>query len=148
MLIRYLPDQVAKMWKPFVKEAIAKTLRHLNGDLQNGLVNVAYAILNNEAVLWGFIDDDTKGLKGIILTTFSFDPVMRNRNLLIYSIIALDTIQRDAWFEGIDVLKRFAVSEGCTGLNFYTNDPLIMKLGQKLGGKAEWIRIDFEVEDG
>lgn len=81
-----------------------------------------------------------------ITSTAVIHPVdNNNKELLIYSVYASRSLSRDIIFEGLELFKKYAKSQGCTAISAYSNVEGVKNLFTKMGGNSSFTYLRLEV---
>ena len=144
MLVKLLPDQVAKNW-PAIRKVIEIALPPISKGAEDRMNKVLEAIINNHAHCW-FSYNKNEQLDGVMVTSFLSDEITGIQNLLIFSVYSLN-IERRSWLEGIRTLIKFAKGNGCSQIVAYTNIDSIIKFVEHLGGSADFRLLQIPIKE-
>lgn len=136
-------DQAARYW-PFIEKCWRKTLPD-DGRLSDGnLMEAKGAFASGKYQAWLIMD----GANPVgILTTMFLDEVGTNEKVfLIYTLTALSTIPEPFFAEGIEQLKRFAKSCGCTEMWTYSDNKAMVRILKNIGANTDWVQVRFDLE--
>lgn len=146
MLVRLLPDQVAKFWD-IIKYAVEESLPPTVSKNIDNMQNVLIGCLDGSIEVWASYlkKDDNIKLNAVMLTQFLYDKSTKTKSLLIYCIYGYNNITRDFYIEGLDILKKYAKARGCTQIVAYSDVPLIINLAKQLGAETKYTFISFDL---
>lgn len=143
MLLLLLPEQISQYWDD-IKEGLNKALppgpldreAKLLAGMQVGKVQcwISYQITGKEPIV-----------DGAVITALIDDQVHGLRNLLIYAVWGLGEVREATWTEGIEALKKFAKSKGCSRMVAYSDIPLIIKLTNIGEGEARYTFLTWDL---
>lgn len=141
MLIRMLPEQIAKLWH-VIKPAIEASLPPIASDPEGRMNNVLSAMLVGGIDCWVSYRKLSEGIEvnAIVTTTIVVDNISGTRSLLIYSIYSPDGVElgQDGWAEGYDALSKYARAVNCSNLSAYSPLDYICEIAESLGGNADF----------
>jgi hypothetical protein len=143
MLIRLLPEQIAKMWdriRPCVQEAVPV----IGANDEEALVNVLNSLLLEESQCWINVEEASQKIDGLVVTTELWDGPTRTKNLLIYALWASGIFAQEVWTGGLQTLINFAHGIGCKSLIGYTESESVKKVVERFGGGVEYC-VSFPV---
>lgn len=137
MLIKLMPEQVAKMWDVIKASMNSNTSPIAISEDQ--LMVALQKLLSGDMQCWVSTDDlakEGKTINGIITTYLMDDEFSLTRSLLIYSFYT-SRFGKKAWKEAKEVLSKYAKSKGCHHLSAYTTNTTIVQLCLKEGARME-----------
>lgn len=148
MLTRLLPDQISKFWD-VIKYAIEESLPPIVGDHPDKMNRILTSTLSGSTDVWASHEkqEDINKFEGIVLTRILYDDASDTRNLLIYCLYGYDLVSNRSWLEGLMTILRYAEGKHCAQIIAYTEIPHIIELVKKLGGKATYTFISFNVNE-
>ena len=145
MLLKMLPDQVSNYW-PHIRESIEQALPPVVNESPNKMGNILEQLLTGEMQCWvAFRREDANEVVGFLVTTVTSDACSKTKNLLIYSLCGLKLSRGSDWTEGLEALKKFAKLMQCSRIVAYSDNPLVLKVVEKLGGDTKYKFITFEL---
>lgn len=146
MLVQLLPDQISKFWD-VIKFAVEQSLPPTVGERPGRMNRILSAALSGRIDVWASYvkEENSNRLEGIMLTKFLYDDASDTRNLLIYCIYGYDRVSSSTWTHGLKTLVKYAKSKGCAQIVAYTSLPYLVKLTKRLGGKADYTFLSFDV---
>lgn len=134
MMIRLQPEQVKENWnlvRPMIVETLPPSLR-VSAD---GISNILYSLLSEDAQFWVYYREEGDGRpKAIIVTTIMIDHVAGVKYLLIYSMYALERMSNQDYIKGLDTLRQYAGACDCKEIIAYVEDDQFVRLLQQVGG--------------
>jgi hypothetical protein len=138
MLLRLLPDQVARYWEEVFRDQMAATLPHIQGQVSEveKMNNILESFLLGQLVMWLSYEKGEEGMikiSGFLVTQLIVDGPSRTKSCLIYSIYSPDGFGDQQWLEGFKALSEYARSRGCTRITAYTQSPLIVRRAEQFG---------------
>ena len=149
MLIRLLPEQIAKLWDAikYALESSPPVVVELRDS--RWVERVLEQSLNGSVEVWASYHRTEDGAKfeGFAITSFEIAKLVKQKFLLIYYVFALRETALEAWTGGLEVLKEYAKSRGCMRVVAYSNVPEIIKISKKLGGDVSTTFITFDIGD-
>lgn len=137
MLIKLLPDQIAKHWDT-IRFGLIHSLPPMTEPTPEVLQNILRNLLIEKMQCWISFDQAEKDIYGVILTYVSVDPQSEYRTLIIYSLYVFSTAKRDIWEEGLRGIEEFAKASNCGKLAAYTAVPEIISIGEKLNFQTSY----------
>lgn len=136
MLIRIMPDQIRERWE-VVRPLIVETLPPMMRVSPVSVGNILKGLLLEKGQLWllyGGEERDGKP-KALIVTTFYRDQLSGSKALLIYSLYAVDKLDRMDYIVGVSQLKKFAQETGCAEVLAFVADDSFLKILKRTGGQ-------------
>jgi len=103
--------------------------------------NLLAAILSGTYECWVLysIEGRQSGISAVALTSIAGDPVLGSAELVIVALTAIRGIGMKAANEGMDYLREYARSKGCSAVTMRTELPSVGKMFKSLGGKLSLI---------
>jgi len=144
MLIRLLPEQASNHWDE-IKFAIEESLPPIVGMQSDRMSNILRSVLLEEVIVWVSHNSEKK-VDGLVLTTFVLDKLSGTKSLLIYCLYGYGTAGMESWQEGVETLRKFAISSGCHRVTGYTDVPSIIRFVESIGGTANYRFISIPLE--
>lgn len=141
MLIHAQPDLVSKHWDflaPHIARALPEHVRE-----EQGMAAVLRSILLERLHVWAYDKDDKIIFLGT--TTFTTDPITRDKWLLIYSISAIEDIQKDMLVDSYETIYKFAKKHGAVAIRAYSNVPGIIKWAKTAGARTDMALLEFPI---
>jgi len=140
MLLRLLPDQVARYWDEVFRDSMASTLPHVQGQVsdEEKMNNVLEAFLVGQLIMWLSYEKREDGLikiSGFLVTQLIVDGPSRTKSCLIYSMYSPDGFGDQQWIEGFQALSEYARSRDCTRITAYTVNPQIVRRAEQFGSE-------------
>ncbi len=130
MLIQFTPPQVNEFWSQ-IAPALLTALPIRDGYGPFTLTNLLRELLLEEAILWGFYEDDE--VVAWIVTVFTFDDIAGARELLIYAFAGVGKLDaKRIWVDGLETLRKFAEASNCLTLSAYVQHPQLVNLLEDL----------------
>jgi hypothetical protein len=136
MLIRLLPEQASRNWND-IKFAIEESLPPVVGMQSDRMSNILKAVLTEELIVWVSAEKD-KDISGILITAFTFDKPSGTKSLLLYCVYGYGDVNRNAWIEGAETIRKFAIGEKCNRIIGYSDTPSIIKFVESIGGETKY----------
>lgn len=139
MLIRFTPEQVTKFW-PAIEPGIAMALPPGISNNPEAMNNVLASILVGSSDCWMSYERNADGnavVNGTVITQITKDE-SGTRNLLLYAVYGIGIANVAQWREGYEVLKKWAIANGCANIVAYTEVPELCNIVTRLGGNANW----------
>lgn len=143
MLLRLLPEQVAKQWDqvwPAIEYTLPEPISPSAG------TNVLQKLMSGALTCWVVVDDGE--LKAIMTTAMQVD-LSGRKSLLIYSLFGYEKVPIKTWVGAANALRNWARGLGCIDMIAYTdndNSP-VMKLVRVLGGNTDRIVVSIPIEE-
>lgn len=134
MLIKLLPEQVAKFWD-MLRYAIAETFMPRNSCTNEHLQAILANLLSGKMQCWmGFkeVEGERKFI-GFIVTRLSEDPAIKERTLFIENIYAFQAVPEELLFSAQAILEKFAIKNNCKSLVGLTESERIVTLAKRNG---------------
>lgn len=126
MVIKLLPEQVAKLWHVIrfgIAESFVPRERASNEVLQRYLVT----LLSGERQAWAILNQD-KGIAGVLVTRISIEGVTGERALSLDHIYAFEVLPKESWEFGWTVLEKFAKKNSCNAVVALTENERILQM--------------------
>lgn len=146
MLRLLTPDQVALFWTD-IREALRYSVIPLAEATDASLNSILETILTGGMQVWvalGKVEEQERPI-ALAVTYINKDIGTGTKKLVIYALCGYHFIEEGVWREGLEVLRKFARAEGCTGIVGYTKVPRVVEVAKMLGGKVEYSFIELEV---
>lgn len=124
MLAYLLPNQISDYW-PLMRDHINDSLPPTGDYGPYDMNNILFALLSGGMQLWAVTDKDAH-MKGFVVTTV-YQDVSGVRTLMIYNAVALEKGPLSDWTCGIETLKKFGRSRGCSKLGAFVANPKILE---------------------
>lgn len=143
MIIRLLPDQVAKFWE-HVKWAVASTGR-IPESVQGQFFNIGLQqLLTEKAQCWLCLSEERK-LKAIFISRITEHPLHGVKQLQIYSLYGFERISDEDYEEGFNYLVTFAKNAKCKEIFLNSNHPRVWHQVEKNGYEQVYKTFKKEV---
>ena len=146
MLLRLMPEQVSYHWK-IIKKSILESLPRIDHEKADKINNILAMLLNGNMQCWTSyrIEKKEKIIEAIIITTTLADGCSGVSSLLIYCLYGFRKISKGSWLEGLDALKKYAKSIGCSRVIGYTEVDDIIDFVKAVKGEAKYTFISISV---
>lgn len=129
MLVQLLPDQVSEYW-PLMRPHIVENLPPISDWGPYDINEILKSLLIGSMIGWLVTDEKQEEIYGFIVGTILAD-VTDVRTFIIYTAIALQNIDIGPWIDGVETIKKYALSKGCSKLGaFLMNQKLLDLLSQ------------------
>jgi len=132
MLVRVLPNQVCDHWD-VVSYGIQQSLPPITIESPRRMNNILESLLLGRMDLWIGLEDDK--VRGLVVTAFSYDKNSDVQDLLIYSIYGFEDLSTEIIMEGMETLKKFAVSNGCKRVTAYSKVEAVINMMKRFGSE-------------
>ena len=144
MLLQMQPEQVSLYWEK-LKGMIDETVPAVPGESPDKLNNLLTALLDGSFTCWVSFKENADGKRSdsILLTTTVYDRITDTKSLLLYCIIGFGKVDWSSWLEGIEALRKYGKSKGCSRLVSYADDEGIRKIVEGLGGNTNYYLISI-----
>lgn len=143
MLIKLLPEQVAKHWGE-LRGVIQASLPPFVTQDQEAMTGILNSLLQGGLEAWLITDGGSK-IHGVLTTGVTQDSFSGYQNLLIYSLFVGGGLSKAAWESGWETLQKYASHRGCKLITAYALDPAVVRLAKKLGFNADFTLLKKEV---
>jgi hypothetical protein len=133
MLLRLLPEQVARFWDE-IKVGVEAALPPIAGESEDRMNNILTSILSEGIVCWLSYrkHEDHKEVTAIMLTQIVADAPSKTKSVLIYALYSPDdSIGLDGWIEGYRALAEYGRSVGCSRITAYSDNPKIITMAER-----------------
>jgi len=146
MLVKLLPDQIAKNWET-ISYAIEQALPPVAGESDEKMNNVLMALLDGRMDCWVSYKngDDGMTMDAVVSTTMLDDGITGARNFLLYSIFTFDWADDNTWKEGFEALAKYAKSKGCSKIVGYTSFDSMIDRAKEMGAEAEFMFVSWQL---
>jgi len=145
MLIRMLPDQIAKWWiiegEHGIKQMVEAALPPIAGDGDDRMNSILAMLLAGAMDCWAIMNED-QVIRGMLTTTFTFDSCTNTKNLLLYTLYTVEETGPEDWKEGFDRISKWAAGHDCQNVVCYTQNEAIVNNALAVGGQI-WSYIAF-----
>lgn len=146
MLIKLLPEQVARNWEA-VRYSIEQSTESLPGENVDRFANVLEEVFLNKMHVWLSVNE-RKVVEGVVTTRLQKDQVSGTRTLFIYSVYGYVDVSYKSWAEGFKSLCKFAEAERCSYISAMTANDSLVRLAERLGGRADYRHIVIGLNSG
>ena len=148
MLVKLLPEQIASNWD-FLKTCIVEDVPLERGSRINRNANILNLLLIDEMQCW--VDVRSRGdkteIRVVVITQFYGDNVSGNRNMLIYSLVGLNSIfDLTTWRKGMLTLLQYARGKGCNQVLAYSDNESVLTFVKRLGANTSQRLIVMSLE--
>lgn len=130
MLRRLDPEEAGAMWE-LLSPWVALTLPAEVDLNEKTTANILGAVLGNRLVAWLIHEDEVP--QGVMLTQLLIEPFSDRIDLLIFSLAIPGKLSTTSWKNDIDLLRQYAKEQGCSNITAYTNNPVVIRLAERLG---------------
>ena len=146
MLLRLLPEQVARYWEEVFKGPIQSTLPPIAGESEDKMNNVLESILAGGLVVWlSYTKTDMIKVSGFIVTQLVADDPSKTLAILIYSIYSPNGFSEREWVEGFRAFGDYAHSMQCNRIVGYSNVEAVLKRVEQFGGDTSYRFLSIPV---
>ena len=132
MLVKLLPDQVARHWE-IIRRSIEESDFSLPGESKEKMNNMLEEFLVGKRQAWISYNSE-KVVNGVVTTQIQEDKIAEIKSVLIYSVYSFGEADMKDWYEGFRALKKFAKGEGCSYFYAFSNNDFIIDISNRLGG--------------
>ena len=134
MLVRIMPEQIAKMWEYIqfaLKEAAPR--EYLGKDEIYG--DILQALLVGSMQSWFVVREikDDYELLACVITKLNTDNATRVKSLTIFAVYGYGDLDSDIWTKSYETLTKFAIMNKCQFMDAYTDEVGIVEIGKKFG---------------
>ncbi len=140
-LVKLLPDQITRNWDT-IGYAIEISLPPTAVKSDETMNNILMALLDGRIDCWISLNEDGR-IGGVISTVVMYDDIVGVKNLLIYSLFAFEWADENAWLDGLEALKKYAIGKGCSRITGYTEFDSIIERVKSMGGEAKQMFISL-----
>jgi hypothetical protein len=144
MLVRLMPNNIANLWDS-IRSGLEASLPPIVGEVPYKMTNILNGMLEGSLQCWVSYEKETKQPSAYILTTVVSEGISGTKNLLIYCVYGFENITEKQWAEGLEALKTFGKSRGCSMVTAYTELPYIEEVVKSLGGEAKFRFLTFPI---
>ena len=147
-MLKFFPDQVARHWGQigyWIEQALPPILdSRKSSDRMNNIL---------ESILVGRMDvhlflvyEDEKPIIYAAITTAIISPVDGgDKELYVYSLYGSRQISKQILYEGLELIKKYAKSVGCSTITAYTNAEGLKALFKSIGGNSSFTYLRLEI---
>lgn len=118
---------------PFVLTFAEPLLRSALEESGADVNHVIESMLSGASKCW--IIGDINGLKGVVVGLIHVDGISGLKDFMIYALALVGQTTILDWNTGFEILSRYAKSQGCDRLTFFTGEETIAKLAEQYGAK-------------
>lgn len=155
MLIKILPEQVAKFWeviKHGVSHSLPPTIVYKKDDARETerMNKILTSLLTGVLECWvsfEISEDGKRTIKYIMITQVIFDDILGVKNLFIYSIYGFTQISKEIWIDGFQTLKDYGAKLGCSKLLAFTSFKHLKEMAKKFGGNSDYSLVEFDIRE-
>ena len=138
LLVRIPISGVAKHWD-LIKGSISEAFPPTCVPDEKGMLSVLQQILAGGMQVWACLRNRYPVEAVALLTTYiATEPITGTKSLLLFSLYAWEPLQRQDYLDGFETMKKYALSEGCTNISYYTANSLFSKLAQEVGFNTQF----------
>ena len=132
MTIKLIATQVPDFWE-LIKYSLEQVERI--GDVYaDKTYNMLLAeLLSDKAQCFIVYDDSGEMIKAVCLTVIFHDVIRDVKTLHIRSLYAFKASSNDTWKDEFEVVKEFALSEGCSRITLETSNPKVRSIAKHFG---------------
>ncbi|MDI6785069.1 MAG: hypothetical protein QMD92_00010 [bacterium] len=147
-MLKFYPDQIVRNWEK-IGYAIEQALPPIvDSHKAEGRMNrILESILAGKIEVHVFVvyTDERPTVYGIVSTAITNAVDSDNKELLIYSLYASHSLNRELIFEGLELIKKYARSQECAAISGYTNIAGLKRLIENAGGSSSFTYLRLEV---
>lgn len=143
MLIKMLPDQVAKYWDIF-SFGVQQSLPPITIESPRRMNRILESLMLERMDLW-LITYERKAL-GIIVTSLAYDSNSGVKDLVIYCFYSFRDLPISLIKKDLKALKVYAKSKGCKRLTAYSNVDSVVKFWKSLKGSSEYYFLTIPID--
>lgn len=147
-MLKFYPDQIARHWGK-IGYAIERALPPIvDSRMSNDRMNkILESILAGKIEVHVFViyEDEHPIVYGIMSTALTNAVDSDNKELLIYSAYASKSLSRELIFEALELVRKYAKSQGCVAISGYTNIEGVKRLFEIMGGSSSFTYLRLEV---
>ena len=144
MLLKLMPEQIARYWEGVFKNSMQSTLPPIVGESPDRMNNILESFLAGGLVMWlSYTKEDSIKVSGFIVTQIVADDPSKTKSLLIYSVYSPDGSSDREWAEGFAGLCEYARATKCNRITAYSNVEQIFKRAEQFGGDISYRFISF-----
>lgn len=147
MLVKLFPEHIGKHW-PTVRKAITESSLPGTKLSEDNILNIQKGLMLGTMDCWAVTDQESKSLKGLVITTFAKDACINEVSLLIYVVYGIEDFTLEMWEAGFKQLSIYAKSKGCTSISGYSAVPFIKSVARRVGGSTDisYIKVPLHKE--
>jgi hypothetical protein len=147
-MLKFYPDQVARHWEK-IGYAIEQALPPIvdSRKSEDRMNRILESILAGRLDVHVFVvyEDEHPIIYAIMSTAITYAVDSEDKDLLIYSLYASHSLSREILFEGLELIKKYAKSQGCLAVSGYSNVQGVKKLFSMVGGDSSFTYLRLEV---
>lgn len=132
MLVKLMPDQVARLWgllRPLIEVSLPP-LADPDSDMR--MNNILSEALADNVHVWVYRREERE-VVGVGSTMIQEDRATGNKDLLLYSVYVFPGATADEWKDAFETIRRWALAKGCKRYVGYTKNPEMVGLLEKFG---------------
>ncbi len=147
-MLKFFPDQVARHWEQigyWIEQALPpivdsrKSSERMNNILESILVG------RLDVHLFLIYEDEKPTIYATMVTAIILSVDSNDKELLIYSVYGSRRMGKQILFEGLELIKKYAKSAGCSAITAYTNAEGIKALFKNIGGDSSFTYLRLEI---
>lgn len=147
-MLKFYPDQVVRHWSK-IGYAIEQALPPIVDSRMssNRMNKILESILAGKIEVHVFVvyEDEHPIVYGIMSVAVTNAVDNDNKELLVYSIYAMKSPDRELIFEALELIKKYAKSQNCVAISGYTNVEGFKRLFERVGGSSSFTYLRLEV---
>lgn len=145
-IIKLLPEQISEHWG-LIASALGRTVPREMGEEARVVNNILHSLIDESMQCWFCGKYEEGGLETyvIIITGVITNMGTNERCLMIYTVYWFQPPPNALWESGLNVLRKYARSQGCSKIVAYSKFDMITNLVKALGGDVSWKYLQIEV---
>lgn len=136
MLVRLTPEEVTSEWGYLAPLVLGSIPPNVASNPATP-ANVLSAVMRGDLLVWGkYWPEGPEGeLQAIVTTTEQFDPVVRQRTMVIYTLSSVQGTMDDPklWRSGLETLLEYSKARRCVALVAYVGNRKLETLLTRFG---------------
>lgn len=138
MLVQLMPEDSAEWWDelaPAIEQALVPFVTQEHFTMEY----ILESVIADKLILWMITaDDEKKTIKALVATSFIYDDIAEQRNLLIYAAYAYEPVSVEEWQAAHRKMSIFAKNQLCKSIIAYTEEnPRVIQLAKSMGAETK-----------
>lgn len=136
---RLQPKAMVRVWSHLrygIEQSMPPTAKKDSGSV----INILAELLCDAAQCWVVYSEEGSeiGLHAFAITYLRTDPLTKNKYLHVYTLYGFKPLTRETWARISAVILKFAKGHKCTAVTTFTNNPVVSKMVESMGGSKDW----------
>jgi len=147
-MLKFYPDQVARHWEQigsYIEQALPPIVDSRKSEERMNNILESILIGKLDVHLFLVYEDEKPTIYGEITTSVVSLVDSNNKELLIYSLFGSKRVGKQLIYEGLELIKKYAKSVGCSAITAYTNVDGLKTFFKTIGGDSSFTYLRLEI---